>query len=114
MQNIVDENKDNYKMVTCDLNNIESYTKLLEKEIPSSETCLKVYIAEVSLAYMKPEFADKVILESSKLPNSHFILMEQLMPQGSDEPFARQMMKHFKKMSRHCSLFPPTLLSNNR
>ena len=95
LENIMKENGDNYKMVTCDLNNGADYARLLENEIPADT--IKVFIAEVSLAYMKPQYADRVIFESGKLANSHFILMEQLMPQGPNEPFARQMLKHFKK-----------------
>ncbi|KAL6945525.1 hypothetical protein ACO0QE_002985 [Hanseniaspora vineae] len=95
LETIVKESGDNYKMITCDLNNGADYARLLENEIAADT--IKVFIAEVSLAYMKPQYADRVILESGKLPNSHFILMEQLMPQGPSEPFARQMLKHFKK-----------------
>ena len=84
----------------CDLNDTGSYESLLNSstDLPHlhDPNVIKVFIAEVSLAYMKPEFADRIIELSAGLPNSHFIMLEQLIPQGPYEPFSKQMLKHFK------------------
>ena len=90
-----------YSAIPCNLNDSESFEAilkcpqvsplLLDREVP------KVFIAEVSLAYMEPQRADTIIRISSNVPNSHMVLLEQLIPAGCLEPFARQMLLHFTK-----------------
>ncbi|CAL9728027.1 tRNA wybutosine-synthesizing protein 4 [Monosporozyma unispora] len=91
-----------YLVRPCDLNNTESYSKLLlnsQDDLPFlyDDDCIKVFIAEVSLEYMKPQLADEIIRISSKLSDSHFLILEQLISEGPFEPFSKQMLKHFKK-----------------
>lgn len=88
-----------YIAASCNLNDPDSFKQLLTTfDLRSSKTT-KVFIAEVSLAYMKPECADDIILSCSALMNAHFLMLEQIIPQGENEPFSRQMLKHFRKNS---------------
>ena len=90
-----------YSAIPCNLNDSNSFETilnspqvsplLLDREVP------KVFIAEVSLAYMEPQRADTVIRISSNIPNSHMVLLEQLIPAGRFESFAKQMLTHFTK-----------------
>ncbi|CAB4256822.1 similar to Saccharomyces cerevisiae YOL141W PPM2 AdoMet-dependent tRNA methyltransferase also involved in methoxycarbonylation [Maudiozyma barnettii] len=85
----------------CDLNCTGDYEKLLlhSQDLPqlNDPNVVKVFIAEVSLAYMKADLSDEIISISSHLPNAHFVMLEQLIEQGPYEPFSKQMLKHFKK-----------------
>lgn len=90
----------NYFIRPCDLNDTKSFCKLLlqsKDDLPFlyDNNNTKIFIAEVSLAYMKPELSDEIIRITSQLPQSHFIILEQLIPKGPYEPFAKQMLKHF-------------------
>ncbi|CAK7895646.1 tRNA wybutosine-synthesizing protein 4 [[Candida] anglica] len=84
---------ENYSLVGCNLRDSELFNRQLST-INSSATT-SIFIAEVSLAYMKPEHANPVIANASKYPNSHFIILEQLLPSGVNHPFAKKMMYHF-------------------
>ncbi|CCK67807.1 tRNA methyltransferase PPM2 KNAG_0A01180 [Huiozyma naganishii CBS 8797] len=87
-----------YCAVPCDLNNSASYEQLLATQpLLQNTDVIKVFIAEVSLAYMTAQKADQIISMSSRVEKSHFLLMEQIIPQGPSDPFAKQMLKHFKK-----------------
>lgn len=86
-----------YEVLACNLNQPESFRKLLENKRLSNRDLVKVFIAEVSLAYMKPDHADAIISLCATLPSSHFLILEQLIPQGPYEPFSKQMLKHFIK-----------------
>lgn len=88
-----------YIAASCNLNHPDSFEQLLTTfDLRSSKT-IKVFISEVSLAYMKPECADNIILSCSALMNVHFLMLEQIIPEGENEPFSRQMLKHFRKNS---------------
>lgn len=94
-------NTETYHMVPCDLNNDQEFMEALKNHVPYDSRDV-IYIAEVSLAYMDPESADKIIEQCSKFAqelgiNAHFILLEQCTPSGPQEPFARQMLNHFEK-----------------
>lgn len=111
--NIVGENtesvtsKSNYTSESyfarpCNLNDSEAFHKLITQsqlDLPFlyDDNVIKIFIAEVSLAYMKYELSNKIIQVTSRLKDSHFIMLEQLIPQGPMEPFSKQMLKHFKK-----------------
>ncbi|KAI5956119.1 hypothetical protein CANMA_004566 [Candida margitis] len=93
-------NTANYRLIGCDLKNLKQYQDivdhyLLTKDASESEYEMNVFIAEVSLAYMKPEFANPVIEISSKTCNSNFIILEQIMPDGASNSFATKMLYHF-------------------
>ncbi|PTN18117.1 tRNA methyltransferase PPM2 [Saccharomyces cerevisiae] len=81
----------------CDLNDSKMFSTLLNECQLYDPNVVKVFVAEVSLAYMKPERSDSIIEATSKMENSHFIILEQLIPKGPFEPFSKQMLAHFKR-----------------
>lgn len=89
----------NYSAIPCDLNDANTFANLLNSTdiLKKDKKIVKVFIAEVSLAYMKYQQADKIISLTGALPNSQFIILEQLTPEGPFEPFSKQMLAHFKK-----------------
>lgn len=87
-----------YTLVGCDLNNCELYKKQLNTLLKSNESPV-IFIAEVSLAYMKPEYANPVIEILSLLPNSHILVLEQIMPSGDRHFFAKKMLYHFNHLT---------------
>ncbi|KAM9891444.1 hypothetical protein OXX79_010716 [Metschnikowia pulcherrima] len=87
---------DPYKLVGCDLKDTELYEKQLECLLHSGVPT--IFIAEVSLAYMKPEHANPVVEISSRLPNSHVLVLEQIMPSGDSHFFAQKMLYHFSHL----------------
>lgn len=95
----VDFKTENYTALSCNLKDIELFQKQLKYLNLDDDNITKIYIAEVSIAYMLPEFADPVINATSKLSNSHFLLLEQILPQGEFQPFARAMLFHFSKLN---------------
>ena len=83
----------NYNLIGCNLKDCELYKKqlsYLDSTIPT------IFIAEVSLAYMKWEDADKVIEKSSQIANSHFLILEQIIPDKGG--FSKKMLGHFSKL----------------
>ncbi|KAG0688068.1 tRNA methyltransferase ppm2 [Pichia californica] len=87
-----------YATMGCDLTNRDLYCKQLDSFKANNSTTTNIFIAEVSLAYMTPETANPIINTSSQFSNSHFLILEQLMPSGENHPFAKRMINHFKKM----------------
>lgn len=82
-----------YKLIGCDLKNTTKYKQQITQL--SKGDGASIFIAEVSLAYMKPEHANPVVEILSELPNSHFLVLEQIMPSGEDHFFAQKMLYHF-------------------
>ncbi|EAZ63361.2 carboxymethyltransferase [Scheffersomyces stipitis CBS 6054] len=87
-----------YKLVGCDLKDTTRYQKQLDYLVGTSSDSIKIFVAEVSLAYMKPEFADPVIDYSSRVSNSHFLILEQILPNTEFNAFATKMMYHFNHL----------------
>lgn len=87
---------DSYKLVGCDLKNTSMYEKQIKELL--SGLGASIFIAEVSLAYMKPEHANPVIEILSGLSNSHFLVLEQIMPSGEQHFFAQKMLYHFNHL----------------
>lgn len=87
----------NYQARPCNLNDSVMFSALLNECQLNDPNIIKVFIAEVSLAYMKPDRSDSIIDACSKMENSHFIILEQLIPKGPFEPFSKQMLAHFKR-----------------
>lgn len=85
-----------YKLVGCDLKDTALYKKQLECLLHSGIPT--VFIAEVSLAYMKPEHANPVVEILSLLQNSHILVLEQIMPSGDSHFFAQKMLYHFSHL----------------
>ncbi|CUS24986.1 LAQU0S23e00474g1_1 [Lachancea quebecensis] len=86
-----------YLASPCDLNSVENFVKLMDGLELNDTSSIKIFVAEVSLAYMTSEKSNAIILACSKIPNSHFVVLEQLVPAGPSEPFSRRMLYHFKK-----------------
>lgn len=86
-----------YKLIGCDLKNDKLYQQLLD--IVTNPDSVKIFVAEVSLAYMKYEDANKIISISSGVQNSHFLILEQLLPVGKYHSFAQKMLYHFQHLS---------------
>lgn len=72
--------------------------------------------AEVSITYMNVNAADALIEWASKLPEARFCLLEQLLPDGIDHPFAKTMMAHFDKLQTplHAVQKYPTVLAQKQ
>lgn len=87
-------NTSNYKLIGCDLKDVDRYEEILGQLPPG----LTIFIAEVSLAYMHFSDANKIIEISSKVPNSHMVVLEQILPGGKEETFGAKMLAHFSKL----------------
>lgn len=82
-----------YKLIGCDLKNTTKYKHQINELCKGDGA--SIFIAEVSLAYMKPEHANPVVEILSELSDSHFLVLEQIMPSGEDHFFAQKMLYHF-------------------
>lgn len=87
-----------YQLVGCDLRQLDVLQQALSL-IAEPEDCLFFYVAEVSITYMDSCSADALIQWASTLGQAEFFLLEQILPDGPDHPFARTMMDHFNKLS---------------
>lgn len=66
---------------------------------------------------MDVEGADALIHWASKLPDARFCLLEQVLPDGIDQPFAQTMMAHFDKIGTPINAlqkYPTTLAQQSR
>lgn len=86
----------NYHLVGCDLKDKPLYEKTLDHFL--APNTVNIFIAEVSLAYMKPEHANPIIEMSSRTPNLHVLVLEQILPAGRDHAFAAKMLHHFSHL----------------
>ncbi|KAH7021098.1 uncharacterized protein B0I36DRAFT_333779 [Microdochium trichocladiopsis] len=88
---------DQYVQIGCDLRELgkveESLASVLD--IPN---CEFLFVAEVSITYMETEGADGVIKWASSLGDVEFCLLEQILPDGPEHPFAKTMLQHFNKL----------------
>lgn len=89
---------DRYATMGCDLTDKKLYIQQLDSFMANDTATTNIFVAEVSLAYMTPTTANPIIETSSMFNNSHFLILEQLMPSGENHPFAKRMINHFKKM----------------
>jgi tRNA wybutosine-synthesizing protein 4 len=105
---------DQYVQLGCDLRDLEGLGQSLSTAI-NLDNCTLLFTAEVSITYMTVETSDALIKWVSRLPEgitakhpaiivvtniapARFCILEQLMPDGPDHPFAQTMMAHFKKL----------------
>ncbi|KAG4439789.1 hypothetical protein IFR05_004720 [Cadophora sp. M221] len=88
---------DQYIQLGCDLRDLGSLGRVLGSVV-EIEKCSILFTAEVSITYMSVEAADALIQWASKLPETRFCLLEQLIPDGKDHPFSWTMMAHFDKL----------------
>ncbi|TLS23484.1 uncharacterized protein PpBr36_06263 [Pyricularia pennisetigena] len=87
-----------YVQVGCDLRNIGSLQAALESLVDITAASF-LFVAEVSITYMETDAADAVIQWASKLGDSTFCLLEQILPDGPHHPFAQTMISHFKRLN---------------
>ncbi|KAI0518568.1 leucine carboxyl methyltransferase [Xylaria bambusicola] len=88
-----------YSQIGCDLRNTADVEKALSTclDLEISD-CIFMFVAEVSITYMETVGADAVIKWASSLGQAEFCLLEQILPDGSDHPFAKTMLSHFDKL----------------
>ncbi|TGJ83075.1 hypothetical protein E0Z10_g5689 [Xylaria hypoxylon] len=90
---------DMYSQIGCDLRktiDIEKALSICLNLNPSD--CIFMFVAEVSITYMETLGADGVIKWASSLSQAEFCLLEQILPDGPDHPFAKTMLSHFEKL----------------
>ncbi|GKT79015.1 leucine carboxyl methyltransferase 2 [Colletotrichum tofieldiae] len=87
-----------YCQVGCDLRQLTTLQTCLDTlfDMPNTEF---LFVAEVSITYMDTEGADGVISWASALGHAEFCLLEQILPDGPEHPFAHTMLKHFNKLN---------------
>ncbi|KAI0441478.1 leucine carboxyl methyltransferase [Xylaria telfairii] len=90
-------NSDMYSQIGCDLRNTADIERAFSKCLDPSE-CIFMFVAEVSITYMETQGADGVIKWASSLSQAEFCLLEQILPDGSNHPFAKTMLRHFEKL----------------
>lgn len=88
---------DQYVQIGCDLRQLDRIEQTLATviDIGASEF---MFVAEVSITYMETQAADSVIRWASSLSKAEFCLVEQILPDGADNPFAETMVRHFDKL----------------
>ncbi|KAJ0380417.1 hypothetical protein COL26b_001119 [Colletotrichum chrysophilum] len=87
-----------YCQIACDLRQLSALENALSKLFDLSATEF-LFVAEVSITYMDTEGADCVINWAGSLQHAEFCLLEQILPDGPDHPFAHTMLKHFNKLN---------------
>ncbi|KAK4164974.1 tRNA wybutosine-synthesizing protein 4 [Cladorrhinum sp. PSN259] len=93
---------DEYVQIGCDLRNLGTLQKSLEEAVGGKDLmacCEFVFVAEVSITYMEMEGADGVIKWASSVGDAEFVLLEQILPDGENHPFASTMLSHFHKLN---------------
>ncbi|KAI1381419.1 LCM-domain-containing protein [Hypoxylon crocopeplum] len=88
---------DQYVQIGCDLRQISSIEQALSSVVDIAH-CEFMFVAEVSITYMETQGADSVIKWASTLGQAEFCLLEQIIPDGQDHPFAKTMLSHFEKL----------------
>lgn len=85
-----------YHLVPCDLRDTRTLSQELEKIEGFDYTVPTLVLSECVITYIPTTDADTIIKWSSdRFTDSLFVLYEQINP---DDAFARQMLKHFKKL----------------
>nr|XP_036585769.1 leucine carboxyl methyltransferase 2 [Colletotrichum truncatum]KAF6795960.1 leucine carboxyl methyltransferase 2 [Colletotrichum truncatum] len=87
-----------YCQIGCDLRQLSTLEKCLSELFDISNTEF-FFVAEVSITYMDTDGADGVIKWAGALQNAEFCLLEQILPDGPNHPFANTMLKHFNKLN---------------
>ncbi|KAI0884806.1 LCM-domain-containing protein [Annulohypoxylon maeteangense] len=95
--NHVQLQSDQYIEIGCDLRRISDIEQALSAVVNISD-CEFMFVAEVSITYMETDGADSVIQWASTLGQAEFCLLEQIIPDGEDHPFAQTMLAHFEKL----------------
>ncbi|QSZ35918.1 hypothetical protein DSL72_007040 [Monilinia vaccinii-corymbosi] len=107
---------DQYLQLGCDLRDLKRLEEIISKSV-EIDSCSFLFTAEVSITYMPTESADALIQWANKLPDARFCLLEQLLPEGMNHPFAQTMMAHFDKLGTPlgaCKKYPTVAAQNTR
>ena len=86
-----------YVALGCDLVQPLVLEQLLRRCTSITE-CTILFVAEVSMTYMDVIAADALLKWASTMPRAQFCLLEQMLPDGMDHPFAKKMIEHFQKL----------------
>ena len=89
---------EHYCLVGCDLERLNLLQDIFSKDIHLDDHTV-LFIAEVSITYMNTAAADHLIHWAARFSNSRFCLVEQILPDGPDHPFAKTMLDHFAKQA---------------
>lgn len=87
-----------YVQVGCDLRGVPSLESALASVVDLAQASF-LFVAEVSITYMPTNYADAVIQWASTLGDSNFCLLEQVLPDGPEHPFAQTMIRHFERLN---------------
>ncbi|KAG9232208.1 hypothetical protein BJ875DRAFT_467488 [Amylocarpus encephaloides] len=90
---------DEYLQVGCDLRDLSRLQSIFSSAAMDVRDSLVLFVAEVSITYMKHQWADDLIKWANTLPSARFCLLEQIIPGGIDHPFATMMLAHFNKLN---------------
>ncbi|KAL2135617.1 hypothetical protein VTI74DRAFT_7764 [Chaetomium olivicolor] len=90
---------DKYVQIGCDLRDLKTLQRGLAAAVGDFAACEFIFVAEVSITYMETEGADGVIRWASTVGDAEFVLLEQILPDGEDHPFASTMLRHFEKLN---------------
>ncbi|KAK3293322.1 uncharacterized protein B0H64DRAFT_210325 [Chaetomium fimeti] len=88
-----------YVQIGCDLRELGTLRQGLAAAVGDFEECEFIFVAEVSITYMEREGADEVIRWASTVGRAEFVLLEQILPDSEDHPFASTMLGHFDKLN---------------
>ncbi|KAL8334896.1 hypothetical protein RB598_009223 [Gaeumannomyces tritici] len=87
-----------YFQIGCDLRDVPSLESALASVVDLTQASF-LFVAEVSITYMPTNYADAVIQWASTLGDSNFCLLEQVLPDGPEHPFAQTMIRHFERLN---------------
>ncbi|KAH6847965.1 hypothetical protein B0I37DRAFT_431903 [Chaetomium sp. MPI-CAGE-AT-0009] len=88
-----------YVQIGCDLRELGTLRQGLAAAVGDFGECEFIFVAEVSITYMEREGADEVIRWASSVGRAEFVLLEQILPDGDNHPFASTMLGHFDKLN---------------
>ncbi|ETS82316.1 hypothetical protein PFICI_07318 [Pestalotiopsis fici W106-1] len=88
---------DEYIQMGCDLRDLDKIQQSIS-QLVDLEDCEFIFVAEVSITYMETVAADAVIKWANSLGQAEFCLLEQILPDGAEHPFAETMLRHFEKL----------------
>ncbi|KAF2753844.1 LCM-domain-containing protein [Pseudovirgaria hyperparasitica] len=94
-----------YALVGCDLRELKQFEKLLLEILNLRGTSI-LFIAEVSMTYMRVDDADALIRWANTIEHAQFCMLEQYLPDGSSHPFAATMLAHFNKLGTPLQAIP--------
>ncbi|KAF3012063.1 tRNA methyltransferase ppm2 [Neopestalotiopsis sp. 37M] len=105
---------DEYIQMGCDLRDLDKIQQSISQLVDLEESEF-IFVAEVSITYMETVAADAVIKWANSLGQAEFCLLEQILPDGAEHPFAETMLRHFEKLKTPLKSVTayPTLQSQN-